>query len=285
MKPTRTTERGFTLAELTVALSLAVAIVAAGASLLTDYMATARTLRVQGDANIELISLIKNLTREFQTSRQSSRACVLQRISGNPEDANQTLADFQCRSVTIKTDGLGFDIDPNTNLPARAFINTCVPFTQSNLPRGKGGVHSPPRSPDELEWGGTKGICPKKCPDNHRPLIRYLDANGFSNRLQIPKVSKTGALELWGALICALRFTDSVRELQNLKGRDFSAEYINVLAFVGRGRFDVKFPKFKDSDGVERRQSYVWMTGGTVLDFLDSQEMSIYKCTPDNPNC
>lgn len=84
MKPTRTTERGFTLAELTVALSLAVAIVAAGASLLTDYMATARTLRVQGDANIELISLIKNLTREFQTSRQSSRACVLQRISGNP---------------------------------------------------------------------------------------------------------------------------------------------------------------------------------------------------------
>lgn len=284
MKLERKTERGFTLAELAIALSLAVAIIAAGASLLTDYMATARTLRVQGQANVELISLIKDLTREFQTSQESQRACVLRRTSGNADDVNQSLADFACRTSSGKTHGIGFDIDATTRLPTRALVNTCVPFQPTDLPRGRGGVHTAPVPPNALRWGGAQKICPDACADGQRPVIRILNAGGLSTRRQYPKASPNGSLELWGAVVCASQFTD-LRELQRLKGRDFLAQYINVLAFIGRGRFDVKFPRFRDPDGVERRQSYVWMTGGTVLDFLDSQEMSIYKCRAGNPNC
>jgi hypothetical protein len=107
-----------------------------------------------------------------------------------------------------------------------------------------------------------------------------LSANGLVAGRQFPAARPNGSLELWGAIVCAAQFQD-VRELQRLSSRDFSAQYLNILAFIGRGRFDIKFPL--DADG--RPQSYVWMTGGTVLEFLDSQEMSIFRCNANDATC
>jgi type II secretory pathway component PulJ len=285
VKKARNAESGLTLAELAVAMTLATAVSLAGANLLGDYMATARTLRVQADGNTELMRLVSEITREFQISREARRACILSRVSGEPTDDNQKMSDFQCQTDgavrtggKIQTNGIGFDVRPNT-IPKRAFINTCQPFKAEDLPSGRGGRHAPLISPSGLPWGGAETTCPEACPDDTRPVVRFIGEGGLVENRQIPARKSRGSLELWGALFCAAQFED-VRQIQQLSSRDFSAQYINVLTFVGRGRFDIKFPVV---DG--KPQSYVWMTGGTVLEFLDSQEMSIYRCRPGEPNC
>lgn len=278
-------EKGFTLVELVIAGGLTVTAALMGSLLLSDYLATARTLRVQAAAGFELASFLKNITRDFQTSSTFQRACVLKRVTGNATDTNPTATNFNCHTDQFqKTDGIGFNITGNT--PAFAYINSCEKYDDKQLPKAKGGKHSPPDSPSQLAWGGASSICPAACPNGYRPVVRYLKQNDIFDSKQFPQTQKgQTSLELWGAVVCASQFTD-LREIQQLKGRDFSAQYMNVLAFVGRGRFDIKFPKIGTlPGGGVKYQSYVWMTGGVVLDFLDSQEMAIFKCPATKPDC
>jgi competence protein ComGC len=278
-------EKGLTLAELSIVMTLSTVVSLAGANLMSEYMASAKTLKIQADGNAELIRIIGDLTREFQTSRQAQRACILQRTAGESTDANQNLNDFQCASqnlgngVVLTTDGLGFDID-NALRPQRAFINTCQAFNPQNLPSGKGGRHTPLRSPKNLNWAGASQTCPAECEGDTRPVVRYIGPNGLVENRQYPAVKGNGNLDLWGTIVCAAQFRD-VRDLQNLSSRDFVAQYLNVLAFVGRSRHDIKFRR--DTNG--QLQTYIWMSGGTVLEFLDSQEMSIFRCRTGDPNC
>ncbi|MEN9808759.1 MAG: hypothetical protein RLZZ488_326 [Pseudomonadota bacterium] len=282
-------ERGLTLAELLITVSLTSIASLVGAMLLSDYMATARTLRVQGDANIELVSLLKGITRDFQTSNTTRRACLLDRIA---DDKPEVLAAYNCfsdqqRSVFATTDGIGFNIDA-TGRPQSAYVNTCVTFKNEELPVGKGGRHAAPPFPNNLNWGGASKICPAECPAGQRPVVKFLDkTKGLVSAKQVPKASTTNStLEVWGAVICGSEFED-LRQLQDLKSRQFLAQSINVLAFVARGRFDVRFPSVPDPADAKKKikQSYVWLTGGIVLDFLDSQEMAIFRCKPNDPTC
>jgi hypothetical protein len=303
----RSSESGLTLVELMVATSLSLAGLTVGAVAMRDHMATARTLSLKAEANVEMGALVKNLTRDFQTTQALSgsirtRACILER-SGLTQatDPNPKITDFQClqnivNNPNLKTDGIGFNIvaDPTTNLlvPTTAYINTCEAYNPNDLPVGRGGQrHSPPRSPDSLQWGGASSICPMACPEKFRPVVKFIgQAGSIIAGRQVPSASQK--LNLWGAVICGAQFRDS-REIQQLRSRDFSAQYINVLTFVARARFDIIFPQDHDANGqpsVDKAgnkvlQSYVWLTGGTVLDFLDSQEMSIYKCSAGTPGC
>lgn len=280
----RRSEKGFTLAELMVGVAVTAMGAAAGSALLRDYFATARTLRVQAAANSDMITLTRDIVRDFQTStRTRRRACVLQRVAGDVRDPVQQLANFQCQANDFgPTDGIGFEIPDVGNLtPAWAYINACIPYTDDQLPRGRGNVrHIPPDPPSRLNWGGASNICPAACPRNFRPVIQYI-ANGdrMLPQKQVPPPTTNANLSMWGAVMCASRFTD-LRQLQNLNGTAFVGDYINVLLFIARARYDVLFPQVQRADGTNTIQSYVWMTGGVSLDFLDSQEMSIFKCPP-----
>lgn len=282
-------EKGFSLTELIITTSLTSIAALVGAVLLSDYLATARTLRVQGDANVELVSLLKNITRDFQTSNTTRRACLLNRIDPDKPDA---LSSYNCftdqqRKQFDSTQGIGFNIG-GTGQPEYAYVNTCVKFSPKELPVGKGGKHTPPPFPNNLNWGGASKICPAACAPDERPVVKFLHSkNGLVNAKQVPKASTSNStLELWGAVICASEFED-LRQLQDLKGRQFLAQSINVLAFVARGRFDLKFPLVPNPADPDKKikQSYVWLTGGVVLDFLDSQEMAIFRCKPGDVNC
>ncbi|MEY3903324.1 MAG: hypothetical protein RL189_2630, partial [Pseudomonadota bacterium] len=151
---------------------------------------------------------------------------------------------------------------------------------KTDLPRGRGGLHSPPAFPNNLNWGGATRICPTECEKGFRPVVKFLrNPVGLVPAKQVPKPSTTNnTLEMWGAVLCASEFED-LREIQKLRGRQFLAQYINVLTFVARGRFDINFPSVADPKNPDKKvkQSYVWLTGGTVLDFLDSQEMAIFR--------
>lgn len=277
-------EKGFTLAELLITASLTTVSTLVGAVLLRDYLATARTLRVQADANVEMVSLLRNVTRDFQTAKESRRACLLHRIKGKSTDPNPAMEDFNCftdqqRREFESTDGIGFNI--KSNKPDFAYINSCEAYDEKkDLPRGRGGLHTPPAFPNNLNWGGATKICPADCDKGFRPVIKFLrKTGGLVAAKQIPKTSTTNnTLEMWGAVLCASEFED-LREIQILRGRQFLAQYINVLTFVARGRFDIKFPEVADPKNPDKKvkQSYVWLTGGTVLDFLDSQEMAIFR--------
>jgi type II secretory pathway pseudopilin PulG len=281
MEP-RSSEKGFTLVELVISASLVSVSTLVGAVLLNDYMATARTLRVHAEANVQLVGLIKDMTRDFQTARSFERGCVLKRITGSATDTTMTLNQYNCHTDDFQpTDGIGFDINGTT--ASFAYVNSCEKYDKSKLPVGRGGTHTPPDSPNSLNWGGAKTTCPAACPADYRPVVKYIKATGMVAAKQLPKAtSDTGSLELWGAVICGSEFKD-LREIQQLKGKDFISQYLNVLIFLGRGRFDIRFPTVTAANGSKKKQSYVWMTGGTILDFLDSQEMSIFRCPLNSP--
>ncbi|NBW82464.1 hypothetical protein EBR21_11985, partial [bacterium] len=234
-----------------------------------------------------LVGLIKDMTRDFQTANSFKRGCVLNRVSGSATDTAMTLNQYNCHTVRFQpTDGIGFDIQADGITATYAYVNSCEKYDATKLPVGRGGTHTPPDSPNGLNWGGANSTCPKACTAGYRPVVKYINKDrGLVAAKQLPKATNgIGSLELWGAVICGSEFQD-LRNIQQLKGKDFISEYINVLVFLGRGRFDIRFPVVTAADGSKKQQSYVWMTGGTVLDFLDSQEMSIYRCPLNNPNC
>ena len=167
-------EKGFTLVELMIAGGLTTTAALLGSVLLSDYLATARTLRVQAAASFELTSFLKNMTRDFQTSSTFQRACVLKRVTGEAIDTDPTITNFNCHTDQFqKTDGIGFNIVGN--VPSFAYINSCEKYEDKQLPQSKGGRHSPPDSPSQLAWGGATSICPAACPNSYRPVVRYLN--------------------------------------------------------------------------------------------------------------
>ncbi|MFZ9519094.1 MAG: type II secretion system protein [Silvanigrellaceae bacterium] len=283
----RGSEKGFTLVELVISASLVTVSTLVGAILLNDYMATARTLRVHSEGNVQLVGLIKDISRDFQTSTSFKRACILKRVTGEATDPTWNLNQFNCHTDQFQpTDGIGLNISADGTSPEFAYINTCEKYDTKKLPVGRGGPHTPPDTPNTLQWGGSKTTCPAACPAGTRPVVKYLKkGTGLVDAKQVPKkTNDSGSLELWGAVACGSEFVD-LRQIQKLKGKDFIAQYMNVLIFLGRGRFDIRYPTVTTADGSKKKQSYVWMTGGTVLDFLDSQEMSIFRCPLNNPNC
>jgi prepilin-type N-terminal cleavage/methylation domain-containing protein len=282
--------RGFSLVELMIGVSLTLILSSASASLLGNFMATQKTLRVANNANAEINRLLRDIRRSFQASQfngNENRACLLEHLNG---DVN-SLTRYQCRFTSVGQGGapfapagIGFQLEPTVNVPRVAFVNVCEPIGGGiSLPSGKGGRLVPPNSPrDEIEnWGGANQICPAQCPDGQRPAVRFLtEARGNVGQRQFPsEVRSTSDLNLWGGVLCASYFEDQTRQLQNLFGTNagaFRPAFMTVTAFIARGRFDVKAPINPDPPRI-RASNYVWVHGGIVLEYNESQEMSTFK--------
>ena len=190
---------GFTLIELMIGMTLTVALMVASASLLRDYMATAKTIQVAADANADMMNLLRDVRRVFQTSIAANvgnqrRACILQ-FNGAGDRAN--LANYRCNIQAgvvagVRTDGIGFGLDP-AGLPQQAFVNACeaIPAgAQLTAARG-GGFIEPPRHPTDIAtWGNTAAICPAACPAGTRPVVKFLTAaRGEIVQRQLPRQS------------------------------------------------------------------------------------------------
>lgn len=303
-------EGGFTLVELMLSVSFLLVIATAGSSLLRDYMATAKTLRIAGDANTELMRVLRDLRRSFQTAQPRGsleRGCVLQ--YNGVGNGRSNLNNYNCNFIAagqgggpLRTDGVGFAINAAGN-PGTAFVNACEAIPAGvNLPTGRGGSLAAPISPDALNnWGAANQVCPAACAAGQRPVIKFLtsDANGANPReilqRQIPKtITSSSDLNLWGGVICATYFRDTVRRLQGLFGENtgaFAPNYLSVTTFIARGRFDVlppldpTAPPAVPPAAPRRLSNYIWVHGGVILEFNDAQEMSTYKCTAGARGC
>ena len=297
---------GFTLVELMLSVSFLLVISTAGSSLLRDYMATAKTLGIIGDANTEVMRVLRDLRRSFQTSQTRGsleRGCVL-RYNG-VANGRLNLNNYDCVFTAagqgggpLRTDGVGFAINANGK-PGTAFVNFCEVIPDGiTMPIGRGGLLVPPISPDALNnWGAANQVCPAACAAGQRPVIKFLtsDANGANPReilqRQIPKaIISSRDLNLWGGVICASYFRDTVRRLQGLFGENtgaFAPNYLSVTTFIARGRFDTLPPIDPASPPAAPRRlsNYIWVHGGIVLEFNDAQEMSTYKCTAGALGC
>jgi type II secretory pathway pseudopilin PulG len=301
---------GFTLVELMLSVSFLMVISTAGGSLLRDYMATAKTLRIAGDANTEVMRVLRDLRRSFQTSQTRGsleRGCVLRYngVANGRTNLNNYDCDFTAAGQgggPLRTDGVGFAINADGK-PGTAFVNFCEVIPNGiTMPTGRGGLLEPPISPNALNnWGAANQVCPAACAAGQRPVIKFLtsDANGANPReilqRQIPKaITSPSDLNLWGGVICASYFRDTVRRLQGLFGENtgaFAPNYLSVTTFIARGRFDVlppldpAAPPAVPPAAPRRLSNYIWVHGGIVLEFNDAQEMSTYKCTAGALGC
>lgn len=285
-RPAFSRQAGFTLVELMIGVALAVVLAAASGNLLRDYLATAKTLQVSNEANSEMSRLLRDIRQSFQMAQNRGsrlRGCVLR---ATPGLNRSQISSYTCYpdqgSSLVATDGIGFEIDA-AGSPGMAYVNVCEPIPDGmTLPAGRGGrLNKEPTHPGEIEnWGGTQSICPSKCPDKTRPVVKFLSqAGGEKVQRQVPKAitgpTDSPALYLWGGMICANYFTDTVRRLQGLYGDNagaFEPNYMTISAFIARGRFDIR-PSPTGSGS-----NYVWVNGGLVLEFSESQEMSMYRC-------
>lgn len=287
---TSSAQRGLTLVELMISITVAVALATASAGLLRDYMATAKTLTVASDANVEMITLLRNIRKSFQSSQpkfNNNRACVLSFGGTAAQAADITRYKCKFQSVgqdptggAVPTDGIGFDLLAD-NTPTAAYVNACEAIPAGfPLASGRGGKLSEP--PEDLQsvgnWGGLDKICPAACPAGTRPVVKYLRTGGEVLQRQVPKALNGGNLYLWGATLCASYFRDVVRQEQRLFGDNVGAflpAYLDVNAFIARGRFDVR--KRRDDKGNPIGSLYVWNHGGLHLEFNDAQEMHTFK--------
>lgn len=282
--------RGFSLVELMVGVSLTLILASASASLLGDFMATQKTLRVANQANTEITRLLRDIRRSFQASEfngNENRACLLEFLNG---DVN-SLSQYQCKfdavgqgGLAVAPAGVGFQLKPTVNRPEIAFVNVCEPIAGIAMPSGKGGRLLPPRSPREeiSNWGGANQICPAACPAGQRPAVRFLTAaRGNIAQRQFPRQAQaTSDLNLWGGVLCASYFEDQTRQIQNLFGTNagaFKPAFLTVTAFIARGRFDVLAPITEPGPPPIRGSNYVWVHGGLLLEYNESQEMSTFK--------
>jgi type II secretory pathway pseudopilin PulG len=293
-------QAGFTLVELMIGVALTMVLMAASGSLLRDYMATAKTIQVASDTNADLMNLLRDMRRSFQTTVSANignqrRGCILQfNGAGNRAD----LANYSCNPQAgviagVRTDGIAFGFDA-AGRPQQAFVNACEPIPAGvQLPIGRGGMPTiPPRHPTQISnWGGSDAICPLPCPAGNRPVVKFLSAaRGENVQRQVPKriVQADGSirrasLNQWGAVLCGVYFSDQQRGLQGLFGENagaFLPDYMTITAFLARGRFDVLPPVDPRANPPERLSNYVWIHGGLTLEFNDGQEMSVYKCPP-----
>lgn len=288
-------QSGFTLVELLVALTILVIISAAANRLIGDYFLVAKNIRLIQEGNTELVNLLRDIQRSFQsaTSRGSKhRACILFKTSPDADGTN--LSDFSCYpnqgEKQVVADGIGFSIDESGS-PGIAYINACEKIPSKMVyPSGRGGpMNVAPRNPGELDgWGGMKDICPAKCPDGSRPVVRHFSTlSGSGDFTQIPKkissASDYSALTFWGAVICGQYFQDSLMRMQGIFGDNvgaFDPDYLTFSVFLARARFDFKAKEPVATEGgvSTKSSSFVWMHGGALLEFSQSQEMLNFKC-------
>ncbi|MBM3382762.1 MAG: type II secretion system protein [Betaproteobacteria bacterium] len=297
-------QAGFTLVELMIGVSLTLILMTASGSLLRDYMATAKTIQVAADANADLMNLLRDVRRVFQTSvsvniGNQRRGCILQFNAGDRAD----IANYTCNPAAgvlagVPTDGIGFGLDAG-GAPSQAFVNACEEIPAGlALPTGRGGVMEAPRHPRNAigNWGGVDAdagrdsICPVECAAGSRPVVKYLNtARGEIVQRQVPRriVQADGsmsraALNHWGAVLCGVYFTDRQRFLQGLYGENsgaFVPDYMTLTLFLARARFDV-LPPVNPADPPNRLSNYIWIHGGLTLEFNDGQEMSVFRCPP-----
>lgn len=284
-------QRGLTLVELMISVTITVAIATASAGLLRDYMATAKTLTVASDSNVEMLKLLRDIRKSFQSSSpefNNNRACVLE-FNGTSSQTND-ITKYRCNfnsvgqdsvGSNVVTDGIGFDLLAD-NTPRVAYVNACEAIP-AGFPyaSGRGGklTEPPPSLQDVKNWGGLERICPAPCPIDTRPVIKFLTLDkGEVNQRQVPKPLAGGNLYLWGATVCASFYRDVVRREQRLFGDNvgaFTPAYLDVNAFIARGRFDIR--KRLDSTGKPVGSLYVWNHGGLHLEFNDAQELHTFK--------
>lgn len=285
-------EQGFSLIELMVGVSLTVILATAGASLLRDFMTTQKTLSVANQANAEVNRLLRDIRRSFQSSQfqgNENRACLLDFSGGDANALDRYSCSFQASGQgggAFAPAGIGFELfgSNETPRPRSAYVNVCEPMGAVPLPLGKGGRLFRPLSPrlEITNWGGANQICPADCPDGSRPAVRYLtEAGGNIEQRQFPKpIRSSSDLNLWGGVLCASYFSDQTRLVQNLFGTNagaFRPAYLTLTVFIARGRFDVFAPVLDPGPPVRRASNYVWVHGGMVLEFNESQEMSTFK--------
>jgi len=281
-------QRGLTLVELMISVSIAAILASAGASLMRDYTATAKTLRVAADANVVMLSLLRDVRKSFQASspeKSRDRGCVLRFVGATGQTNN--IANYTCdlravgqgSSPAVPTDGIGFNID--VDKPTIAYVNACEKIPKDYpYAVGRSGklTEPPPPLADVKNWGGLEKTCPAACPDGERPVIKYLTTSGEVVGRQVPPILSGSNLYLWGATICASYYRDLVRREQRLFGDNvgaFEPAYLDVNAFIARGRFDIR--KRVDSSGKTVGSLYVWNHGGLHLEFNDAQEMHTFK--------
>lgn len=280
---------GLTLVELLVACFLTVILLGALGRMVNEYLLTSKTLTVASDANIEVVSLLRNIRFTFQTSMPETdasgvkfsreRGCVL---SGSGDD----ISDYTCviqsagqSGSAVATAGLGFQVERNGK-PKVAYVNACEAIPSGmQYPVGRQMLNVPPSSLDSFStWGRSDHVCPSACEIGSRPVIRFLRDGGV-NPIQIPRrianKNDASALNLWGASICASYFFDEVRQLQRLWGDNsgaFFPSYLSIVVFVARGHFD--------RTAASGKSLFSWVHGGTVLEFNSTQELSTFRCTP-----
>jgi prepilin-type N-terminal cleavage/methylation domain-containing protein len=284
-------QRGLTLVELMVSVAIAAILASAAANLMRDYTSTAKTLRVAADANVVMLSLLRDIRKSFQASSPDNsrdRGCVLKFVGAAGQTNN--IANYTCdlRAVgqgsapkpKVLTDGIGFNI--NVDKPTVAFVNACEKIPKVfPYAAGRAGklTEPPPALADVKNWGGLEKTCPAACPDGERPVIKFLtSASGEVVGRQVPPSLSGGNLYLWGATICASYYRDMVRREQRLFGDNvgaFEPAYLDVNAFIARGRFDIR--KRFDPSGKPLGSLYVWNHGGLHLEFNEAQEMHTFK--------
>lgn len=296
--------------ELMIGMTLTVALMVATGSLMRDYMASAKTVRVATEANSDLLQLLRDVRRTFQTSVSRAvgaqrRACVLQYNNGG-DDAD--LNNYSCNPAAVNglvpTAGIGFGLDA-AGVPRQAYVNACEPIPAAvGMPTGRSGrPFMAPLHPTQLnDWGGTADICPARdsCPAGTRPVVKFLTRrNNVAAEIaqrQVPRqiVQAGGAgtrasLNHWGAMVCAAYFSDVQRNLQGLFGENagsYLPDYMTVTVFLARGRFDILPPLDPNPPpdaAAQRLSEYIWIHGGLTLEFNDGQEMSVYRCPPAPP--
>ena len=291
-------QSGLTLVELMIATALGVIASGAGALLMRDYMVSAKTIRVNAQANLDMMSFFKNLERTFQTVTTPLRACPMRRVSGTITDETPKITDFACDTTEYaarSTAGLGFgfkDIAAGQVNAEILWVNSCVKI-ENGLPLGfRGSAMIKPPHIKSLSWGGAQSTCPDECPDSFRPVIRLISAKGEVTGQRVPAKNVEGNdQQIWGAVLCAHRYRD-IKGVQGLTGQlnnldsgavtngyDFRADSVNVSLFIARGLFDV----LPTAD--RKKSNYIWMTGGKILEFIDSEQMTIFKCKTSTSGC
>lgn len=296
-------ESGFTLVEVLVASAIMVILSFMLNRLASDYLLTAKTIDVSSQASGEMMRMLRSIRMTFQTSLPEAaagsvrlsreRGCILRQVGG--QVTNPSINDFVCdfssagQSGTVAPSaGVGFKLDDSVPpKPAIAFVNSCEVIPDGmNYPMGRAKLNQPPEDLSQLQnWGALNKVCPAACAANQRPAVKLLKSGtGASGVEQYPSAisgpTDTSALNLWGTVICAAYFKDNVRQLQELYGDNvggFFPNYLNITAFVARGRFDVKVPA--------GQSLYVWTHGGDLLEFSATQELSTFKCTSGTAGC
>ena len=90
-------QRGLTLVELMVSVAIAAILASAAANLMRDYTSTAKTLRVAADANVVMLSLLRDIRKYFQASSPDNsrdRGCVLKFVGAAGQTNN--IANYTC---------------------------------------------------------------------------------------------------------------------------------------------------------------------------------------------